>query len=104
MALVAGPAFAGSAPATAEGTLPAPSAAPTGDLPLVLSIRALSVGPTTFTDGGDTERIRTSNGAGTSRWPSASTPVGRGVYISVMPTCVPGVDEPLWPGPSRRRR
>jgi hypothetical protein len=30
--------------------------------------------------------------------------VGRGVYISVMPACIPGVDEPFWPGPRARRR
>jgi len=68
------------------------------EAPLVLSIRALSVGPTTFTDTGDFERVRASTGAGTSKWPAASTQVGRGVYISVMPGCIPGVDEPYLPG------
>ena len=68
------------------------------EAPLVLSIRALSVGTTTFTDTGDLERVRASTGAGTSRWPPASTQVGRGVYISVMPGCIPGVDEPYFPG------
>ena len=69
-------------------------------MPLVLSIRALSVGQTPFAaDTGELERVKAPTGAGTSRWPSATTAVGRGVYISVMPACIPGVDEPLLPGP-----
>ena len=53
------------------------------------------------------ERVRASTGAGSSRWPSAVTSVGNGVYLSVMPGCIPGVDEPYWPGGHRsgaRRR
>jgi hypothetical protein len=70
-------------------------------LPLVLSIRALSVGQSPFVETGEMERVKAPTGAGTSRWPSAATPVGRGVYISVMPACIPGVDEPFWPGTGR---
>lgn len=108
-ALLGGVAHAGSDPTTTEGTLPAPSAPGQGELPLVLSIRALSLGQTPFAATGEMERVRASTGAGTSRWPSAATELGRGVYISVMPVCIPGVDEPLGPpvsrraGPARRR-
>lgn len=73
----------------------------------MLSIRALSLSQTPFGDTGDMDRIRASNGAGTSRWPSASTPIARGVYITVMPSCIPGVDAPLFPSAQRssaRRR
>ena len=96
-----GAAYAGSDPTTAQGTPPAPSAPAQGELPLVLSIRALSVGQSPFVDTGEMERVKAPTGAGTSRWPSAATPVGRGVYISVMPACIPGVDEPFWPGTGR---
>ncbi len=102
--LVSGPSYAGSDPATAQGTLPPPVAAPTPDTPMVLSIRSLSVSPMNFTDGGQVERVTAPTGAGTSRWPAASTRIGNGVYISVTPGCIPGVDEPLWPGAARRRR
>ena len=100
--LLGGVAYAGSDPTTAPGTVPAPSAPGQGEMPLVLSIRALSLGQAPFAETGDMERVQASTGAGTSRWPSATTPVGRGVYISVMPACIPGVDEPLWPGARRR--
>lgn len=102
--LLGGVAYAGNEPATAPGTIPAPTAPGQGDLPLVLSIRALSLGQAPLVETGEMERVTAPTGAGTSRWPSATTAVGRGVYISVMPACVPGVDEPLWPGPQRGRR
>jgi hypothetical protein len=87
-------AYAGGDPTTTEGTVPAPSAPGQGDLPLVLSIRALSLGQTSLPANVDMERVKAPTGAGTSRWPSASTEVARGVYLSVMPVCIPGVDEP----------
>ena len=99
--LLGGAAYAGSDPAAVQGTVPAPSAPIQAELPLVLSIRALSLGQTPFAETGGMERIRASTGAGTSRWPSNTTQIGRGVYISVMPSCIPGVDEPLWPGSQR---
>jgi hypothetical protein len=102
--LVSGPGYAGSDPATTQGTLPPPVGTPPTDAPLVLSIRSLSVTPTTFTDGGQLERVTAPTGSGTSTWPAAATHIGRGVYISVTPGCIPGVDEPLWPGAARRRR
>jgi hypothetical protein len=105
VALLGGVAYAGSDPATAQGALPAPSAPSQAELPLVLSIRALSLEQAPLIDTGEMGRVTAPTGAGTSRWPSAATPVGRGVYISVMPACIPGVDEPLWPAsPHRRRR
>ena len=36
--------------------------------------------------------------------PAGTPTIGRGVYISVTPGCIPGVDEPAWPGAARRRR
>jgi hypothetical protein len=102
--LMTGFAYAGSGPAAVESTVPAPTP---GALPLVLSIRALSIGETPFAETGEMERVRASTGAGSSRWPSATTSVGNGVYLSVMPGCIPGVDEPYWPGgqrPGARRR
>lgn len=107
VALLGGAAYAGSDPAAVEGTVPAPSAPTPGALPLVLSIRALSIGETPFAETGTMERVRASTGAGSSRWPSATTSIGNGVYLSVMPGCIPGVDEPYWPGghrPGARRR
>src|SRR5262245_58187211 len=101
---LAASAYAGNPPATSESTSSAPAVAPQDQVPMALSIRALSLGQPAFTDTGDLERVRASTGAGTSRWPSATTHVGRGVYISVMPGCIPGVDEPALPGTSRRRR
>jgi hypothetical protein len=100
--LMGGPVYAGSDPA-AQSTVPAPTTVPQPETPLVLSIRALSVGPTTFTDTGEVERVKASNGSGTSTWPPAATRIGNGVYISVMPGCIPGVDEPSSLGARRRR-
>ena len=101
-------AHAGNDPTVAAGALQAPSTpSPESELPLALSIRALSLGQPSFIDSGDVERVRAPTGAGTSRWPSATTPIGRGVYLNVMPACIPGVDEPLLPRPQRpgvRRR
>jgi hypothetical protein len=101
-ALLGGAAYAGSDPAAVQGTVPAPSAPIQAEMPLVLSIRALSLGQTPFAETGEMERVRASTGAGTSRWPAATTSIGRGVYISVMPGCIPGLDEPLRPGFRRR--
>jgi hypothetical protein len=100
--LVGGLAHAGSDPATTAGTLPAPGAPGSDDLSLVLSIRALAVGPMPLTlgsEGSDVERVKAPTGAGSTRWPTGE--IAKGVYISVMPACIPGVDEPL--GPPHRR-
>ena len=45
---------------------------------------------------------RAPTGAGSLRMPSATTQLGRGVYVSVSPTCIPGVDD--FPVPGRRGR
>ena len=100
-ALVGGVAYAGSDPATTAGALPTPSAPGPDDLSLVLSIRALAVAPvplTMGTGGSEMERVKAPTGAGSTRWPTGE--IAKGVYISVMPACIPGVDEPL--GPTRR--
>jgi hypothetical protein len=105
--LLGGVAHAGSDPAAATGTLPAPSApSPASELPLVLSIRALSIGQTSFPQVQEVERVTAPTGAGSTRWPTGE--IAKGVYISVMPACIPGVDEPLGPvnrrtAPARRR-
>jgi hypothetical protein len=99
-----GQAYGGGDPTTAAGTLPPPGTAAQNDASLLLSIRSLAVSPTVFSPPAEVERATAPTGAGTTRWPSAATPVGRGVYISVMPVCIPGVDEPLVPAPHRARR
>ncbi|HEY7601920.1 MAG TPA: hypothetical protein VIB60_05395 [Methylomirabilota bacterium] len=96
--LVGGVAHAGSDPVKTAATLPAPSAPAPTELPLVLSIRALSIGPAPFEAGSEMERVKAPTGAGSTRWPTGE--IAKGVYISVMPACIPGVDEPL--GPTRR--
>lgn len=106
-ALLGGVAHAGSDPTTAAGTLPAPGTpSPESELPLVLSIRALSLGQPAFPTTTEVERVKAPTGAGSTRWPTGE--IAKGVYISVMPACIPGVDEPLGPpyrraGSARRR-
>ena len=107
---VGGVAYGGSDPATTTGALPPPSAPAPDGLSLVLSLRALavgslplSIGPTDGT-GSEVGRVKAPTGAGTDRWPTGE--LGKGVYISVMPACIPGVDEPIGPArraPARRR-
>jgi hypothetical protein len=101
--VMGGTAYAGSDPTGAAGTVQPPGTAGQ-DASLLLSIRSLAVSPTHFTAPAEVERVTAPTGAGTTRWPSATTQVGRGVYISVMPVCIPGVDEPAWPAPHRARR
>ena len=98
--LWAGAAYAGGDPAT-PSTPPTAGAPAQGELPLVLSIRAMSINQAPFGDTGDMDRVKASNGSGTNRWPSPTTPLARGVYISVLPSCIPGVDEPLFPSAPR---
>jgi hypothetical protein len=93
-------AWAGSDPNTAAGAVAAPSSpSPASELPLVLSIRALSVGQTAFPQASEVERVTAPTGAGTTRWPTGE--IAKGVYLHVSPVCIPGVDEPL--GPASRR-
>lgn len=72
---------------------------------LDLSIRALGSGPESLSRSApvEIERIRPTLGAGSSRWPSATTEVAPRVHVTVMPACIPGLDEPP-PLPGRRTR
>jgi hypothetical protein len=87
-----------------------PGAAPAGrDATLDISIRArtLGIGPDTLPAPSlDLEAQRAPTGAGSLRWPSETMEVARGVYVHVMPRCIPGVDDfPALPGrrsPARR--
>ena len=99
--LLGGVAQAGSDPAVSAGGLAAPSTpSPASELPLVLSIRALSIGQTTFPQAPEVERVTAPTGAGTTRWPTGE--IAKGVYLHVSPVCIPGVDEPLGGPPNRR--
>jgi hypothetical protein len=74
---------------------------------LDLSIRARSLGVAPEPTGESTtlglETMHAPTGAGTTRWPSRTTEVARGVYVTVEPLCLPGAD-PLMPRyPGRRR-
>jgi hypothetical protein len=109
VALAGGVAHGGSDPATTAGALPPPSAPAEDGLSLVLSIRALAVGPVPLsigapdgTTGTEVGRVKAPTGAGSDRWPTGE--LAKGVYISVMPACIPGVDEPLGPPVQRRAR
>lgn len=84
------------------GTIPVTPGSPQGRLDL--SIRAVGSGLETpvrssdATGGSEIERIPPSLGTGSSRWPSRTSEVVPRVHVSVMPMCVPGVDEPPLPG------
>jgi hypothetical protein len=75
---------------------------------LDLSIRARSLGvvpePTGEAAPLGLETMRAPTGAGSTRWPSRTTEVARGVYVSVEPLCLPGEDGlfPRYPGVRRR--
>jgi hypothetical protein len=111
VALAGGVAHGGSDPATTTGAIPPPSAPADDGLSLVLSLRALAVGPMPLSigspdgsTGAEVGRVKAPTGAGSDRWPTGE--LAKGVYISVMPACIPGVDEPLGPirrAPARRR-
>jgi hypothetical protein len=105
MVFLGGVAQAGNDPTAAAGAPAAPGTpSPASELPLVLSIRALSIGPPTFPQAPEVERVTAPTGAGTTRWPTGE--IARGVYLHVSPVCIPGVDEPFEPSGRRlpRRR
>jgi hypothetical protein len=87
--------------AGAEDTAPAVDGSASGGPPasaLLLSIRARALGVEMAplpqpSDSLGLERVTAPTGAGTSRMPSARTEIARGVYMTVMPACLPGVDE-----------
>jgi hypothetical protein len=63
---------------------------------LVLSIRARALGLDSVLESSGSlglEPARAPTGAGTSRMPPATTEIARGVYVSVTPACLPGVDD-----------
>jgi hypothetical protein len=102
--LLAGSAQAGADPARADAVGPPAPGAP-GGAALLLSIRARALGLTqeAVPDDG-LEPMRAPTGEGTTRMPSAATTeLARGVYLTVSPVCLPGVDEPLFPSPARPR-
>jgi hypothetical protein len=95
--LAAAPALASGEPARPAGPSSSPEAS------LILSIRARALGVITDApDGASVERVKAPTGEGVSRMPSATTEIGRGAYVTVMPACIPGVDEPAFPSPYRR--
>jgi hypothetical protein len=103
----AGPASAADEPTTAPPAVaPAPKAPalPSPSLDLSIRARALGLVPEHWSGSAGSlglETGRPSNGAGTTRMPSATTELARGVYVSVSPSCIPGVDEPMLPAPRR---
>jgi hypothetical protein len=86
---------------------PDPAPAASGGLDLSIRSRGLGITaePPTGTNLG-VESARARTGAGTTRWPSAVTELAPGIYLTVEPACIPGVDEPLFPPrrPASRRR
>ena len=85
--------------AYAGSDLPSPSRAAPEPVPsLVLSIRARALGleAAPMSEASNLlglEPVKAPSGAGSSRMPSATTEIARGVYLTVMPSCLPGVDE-----------
>lgn len=90
-------------------TAPAPSATPASPVPsLVLSIRARALGLETaslpeLSNSLGLETVKAPTGAGSSRMPSATTELAPGVYLTVMPSCLPGVDDVGLPPAVQRR-
>ena len=87
-------------PTTAPGL---PSGKPGTQGSLDLSIRAQALGilaPPRDADRLGIEAERAPTGAGTTRMPQAVTELRPGLYLSVMPACVPGYDD--FPVPRRR--
>jgi hypothetical protein len=97
--------LAGAAHGT-DGT-PAPqSGPPTSTLDMTIRARALGLtDPMPLTPPSiEFEAQRAPTGAGTSRWPSARSDLGKGITIEMAPICIPGVDEPYFPPRARNRR
>jgi hypothetical protein len=104
LGLAPGAHAAGSDPARAEESRAPSEARAPEQATLLLSIRARALGliQDTAPDDG-LEPMRAPTGEGRSQMPSATTEIARGVYLTVMPACLPGVDEPLLPSPYGRR-
>jgi hypothetical protein len=106
-ALILATALGLAVPTALPAGQPDPAPATAGGLDLSIRSRGLGITsepPTGTNFGVETARPRT--GAGTTRWPSAVTELAPGVYLTVEPACIPGVDEPLFPvrRPASRRR
>ena len=89
VALLAGPVGAGTVPAP-------PTSADQAPAPLDLSIRSRALGVETGAPTLDTLGLgpaKAPTGAGSTRAPSTTTEIGRGVYLTVSPTCYPGEDD-----------
>ena len=98
--LLGGVAHAGSDPTRRSGHAPGSERPEPGEwLPAGPVDPRLSIGQTSFPQVQEVERVTAPTGAGSTRWPTGE--IAKGVYISVMPACIPGVDEPL--GPVSRR-
>ena len=101
--VLGGLAHAGNDAAPAPGAGPEPSVSS-----MVLTIRARALGLETAPIGEPSnslglEPAKAPTGAGSIRMPSATTEVARGVYLTVMPSCQPGVDDLGLSAPVRRR-
>lgn len=106
-ALIVAAALGLAVPSALPAGQPEPAPAASGGLDLSIRSRGLGItaDPPTGTNIG-VEPARPRTGAGTTRWPSAVTELAPGVYLTVVPACIPGVDEPLMaprPLPGRRR-
>ena len=76
-----------------------PAGAPDGSLDV--SIRALRLVPEPLAAPSlEFEAQRAPTGAGSMRWPSGRTEIGRGIYVGLMPSC--GPEDLLRPLPGRR--
>ena len=97
LAALASVAYSGDyASSTREGTVWTPGPR------LDLSIRARALGVTSepWTESSlGLEPQKAPTGAGSTRMPSATAEIGRGIYIGLMPACVPGVDDFRVPAP-----
>jgi hypothetical protein len=89
--------------------LAGPASAPTPppnslDMSMRSEVLGIEVRPPTL-DSLGLGPVKPPMGSGSTRMPSATTEIGRGVYLTVTPSCIPGVDEPLFPArrPTPRR-
>lgn len=79
----------------------APAGAPDEGLDISIRARALGLVPEPLAAPSlEFETQRAPTGAGSMRWPSDRTEIGRGVYVGLMPSCGP---EDLLRGAPRRR-
>jgi hypothetical protein len=84
-----------------ETTLPG-----AGGLDLSIRAQSLGVAPLPSGDGASLglETMKAPTGAGSTRWPSRTTEVARGVYVGIQPLCLPGEDIFPTSRPGARRR